>query len=67
MNQTSKHGFSSFALTALTLPLWGGGLALLVALGFYLLVNFPVLFLVIGGGLLYLGAQADKLQGQSKK
>lgn len=41
-------------LLALTAPIWGGAISGAVAFGFYLLVNFPIPFLVIGGGLLLL-------------
>jgi hypothetical protein len=45
-------------LTALTLPLWGGALAAVVAGGFYLLAVHPIPFLVIGGGLLLAAVMA---------
>lgn len=45
-------------LTALTLPLWAGALGAVVGGGFYLLVNFPIPFLVLGGGLLLAAAKA---------
>ena len=48
----------ALAIVGLTLPLWGGALAALVAGGFYLLVQQPILFVVLVGGLLLLGCAA---------
>jgi hypothetical protein len=48
----------ALAIVGLTLPLWGGALAALVAGGFYLLVQQPILFVVLVGGLFLLGSAA---------
>ena len=48
----------ALAIVALTLPLWGGALAALIGGGFYLLVQQPILFVVLVGGLFLLGCAA---------
>lgn len=45
-------------LTALTFPIWAGALTAVIGGGFFLLVHYPIPFLVIGGGILLLGAFA---------
>ena len=44
-------------VTAITLPIWAGAAAAVIGSGFYLLVNFPIPFLVIGGGILLLATR----------
>ena len=46
------------ALTALTLPVWGGALAAVVGAGFWLIVNFPVPFILGTVILFWLAAKA---------
>lgn len=45
-------------VVGLTLPLWGGALAAVVGGGFFLLIQYPLPFLLVGGAVLLAATMA---------